>query len=238
MHPSNSFSPDRRGILIIISSPSGAGKTTLSRRLVAEFPTLSFSVSFTTRTPRKNEVNGVDYRFVDHAEFDRMIAAGELAEWAEVHGNRYGTSRAAVECALAESRDMVFDIDWQGGKALAAQWPDDVLKIFILPPSLEVLEERLRRRATDAAQVIEGRLRRAVEEMTHYHEYEHIVVNDDLEEAYRTLCAIYLVRRFGDSDRADVPYPLAALGERVRRNQAGGGRELARALTEAGCLPR
>jgi guanylate kinase len=238
MQPIHWSGPGRRGILIIISSPSGAGKTTLSRRLVAEFEVLSFSVSFTTRTPRKTEVDGVDYRFVADAEFDRMIAAGELAEWAEVHGNRYGTARASVERALAEGRDTVFDIDWQGAKSLAGQWPDDVLKIFILPPSLESLADRLRRRATDAAQVIDRRLRRAVEEMAHYDEYEHIIVNDDLEEAYQTLRAVYLVRRFGEVERDDVPLPLASMAERVRRNREGGGRDLARTLSAARDLPR
>ena len=238
MQSSHAAETGRRGILIIISSPSGAGKTTLSRRLVAEFDTLGFSVSYTTRPPRKGEREGVDYRFVDDAEFERMIAAGELAEWAEVHGNRYGTSRASVEHALADGHDTVFDIDWQGANALTGQWPEDVLRIFILPPSLVVLEDRLRRRATDEAQVIERRLRRAVEEMSHYDEYEHLIVNDDLEEAYQTLRAIYLVRRFGEGDRPveaeAAPYPLAELVERVRQNSQTGAREHARTLIQAG----
>lgn len=235
---SNRAAGGRRGILIIISSPSGAGKTTLSRRLVAELDSLGFSVSYTTRPPRKGEREGVDYCFVDDAEFERMIAAGELAEWAVVHGNRYGTSRASVEHALAEGHDTVFDIDWQGADALTGQWPEDVLRIFILPPSLDALADRLRRRATDEAQVIERRLRRAVEEMSHFNEYEHLIVNDDLEEAYQTLRAIYLVRRFSAGEGAGEPeaagYPLAELAERVRQNSRAGARAHARSLIEAG----
>lgn len=223
-HPQPETPPEtlldgRRGVLIVLSSPSGAGKTTLAHRLLDEFPELSFSVSLTTRRPRDGEVDGVDYHFVDDAAFDRMIADRALAEWAEVHGNRYGTSRAAVEAALAGGQDMVFDVDWQGGRALAEQWPDDVLKIFVLPPSLEVLEARLRGRGTDDAQVIERRLQRAVEELQHYSEYDFLVINDDLHQAYATLRAIYLVRRYGEQDRPDLPHPLGALSSRARASE-------------------
>ena len=199
----------RRGILIIISSPSGAGKTTLARRLLGDFPEVRFSISYTTRPPRVNERHGVDYFFVDGAEFRRMIEVGEFAEYAEVHGNRYGTSRAVVEDALASGRDMVFDVDWQGGGALAYQWPNDMLRIFILPPDLATLEQRLRRRATDAEEVIQRRLRVAIDELQHTKEYEHRIVNDDIDRAYATLRAIYLIRRDGEGAHPDLA-PLAA----------------------------
>jgi guanylate kinase len=202
----------RRGILVIISSPSGAGKTTLARRLLGELPEVGFSVSYTTRAPRKGEVDGRDYFFVDPAEFERMIDGGELAEHAFVHGNRYGTSRAVVEGALAAGRNVVFDVDWQGGRALRSQWPLDALTIFILPPDLATLEDRLRRRATDADEVIRRRLATAIEELGHHVEYQHRVVNDDLERAYATLRAIYLCRRDGRDSNAEVA-PLVEASE-------------------------
>jgi guanylate kinase len=197
----------RRGVLVIISSPSGAGKTTLSRRLLAEFPSLEFSVSYTTRPKRPGEQDGVDYHFVLPAEFERMVEAGEFAEHAHVHGNRYGTSRLTVERGLREGRDILFDVDWQGGKALSAQWPDDALRIFILPPDLQTLSDRLRRRGTDSPDVIALRLRKALDELRHFDEYDHLIVNDQLERAYAVLRAIYLVHR----DRLPPPPHLAAV---------------------------
>lgn len=212
-----------RGILAIVSSPSGAGKTTLTRRLLAEFsPGLEFSVSHTTRPQRAGEVEGRDYHFVSTHEFQRMIERGEFAEYADVHKNRYGTARAPVEAALAGGNDMIFDVDWQGGAALSDRWPDDSLKIFILPPNLETLEQRLRQRATDAPGVIDARLAKAIEELGHFPEYQHLVINDDIDRAYDVLRAIYLTRKYGTTDRADVPYPLAELARQVEVNAASG----------------
>ncbi len=189
----------QRGSLVIISSPSGAGKTTLSHKLLKEFSeTVRFSVSYTTRPRRHNEVDGVDYSFVTEDRFAEMAAAGEFAEWAVVHGNKYGTARAVVEGALSEGHDVVFDVDWQGGLELSKQWPDDALMIFVLPPDLQILEERLRRRATDANDVIERRLKMAIEEIGHHDIYPHKIINDDLDEAYSQLRAVYLCRRHGD----------------------------------------
>src|SRR5689334_6764346 len=137
-----------------------------------------------------------------------MIERGEFAEHAFVHRNRYGTAQAPVEAALTRGNDMIFDVDWQGGAALSVRWPEDSLKIFILPPNLTILESRLRQRATDAPGVIDARLAKAIEELGHFNEYQHLIVNDDLERAYKVLRAIYLTRRFGTADRPDVPHPL------------------------------
>jgi guanylate kinase len=220
-----------RGVLVIVSSPSGAGKTTLTRRLLEEFgPQLEFSVSYTTRPARANEVDGRDYRFVTPDEFEAMVRAHAFAEHAYVFNNRYGTAQAPIDAALAGGRDVIFDVDWQGGAALSARWPDDALKIFILPPDLETLERRLRSRATDSPEVIERRLRKAFDEIGHYNEYNHLIVNDDLDRAYEVIRAIYLTRRYGQLDRADVPYPLAKLAELVRANDHSGADAHARRL--------
>jgi guanylate kinase len=219
-----------RGILVIVSSPSGAGKTTLTRRLLGEMPQLTFSVSHTTRPIRPGERDGVDYHFVDVAEFQRMIGAGEFAEHAVVHGNQYGTAKGPIEGTLSTGRDMIFDVDWQGGQALSEQWPADSLKIFILPPDLATLEQRLRKRATDAPEVIERRVRKAIEELAHFHEYEHLIVNDELERAYAVLRALYLTRRYGVSDRPDVDLPLSYLTGIVRENDARPNAQHARTL--------
>jgi guanylate kinase len=183
---------DRRsGLLLVISSPSGAGKTTLARRLAGEFE-LRFSVSYTTREPRRGEVQGKDYHFVSRECFAEMIEGKEFAEWAVVHGNQYGTSIATVNASLADGVDCLFDVDYQGGHQIRRLWPTQSVLCFILPPSMEELERRLRRRATDADEVIERRLAMAHQELMHYGEYDYLVVNDNLDHAYAQLRAIYV----------------------------------------------
>ncbi len=209
-----------RGSLIIVSSPSGAGKTTLTRRLLQEHDTLDFSVSYTTRARRDGEVDGRDYHFVDPVTFERMVTGGELAEHFVVHGNHYGTARAPIEAAIRAGRDMIFDVDYQGARALASQWPSDSVRVFILPPDLATLAARLRQRATDTAEVIERRLRKAIEELAHYTQYDHLIVNERLDEAYGVLRAVYLTRRYGELDRPDVELPLAELAGQVAANRS------------------
>lgn len=180
-----------RGLLFVVSSPSGAGKTTLCRRLQGEFPALTFSVSFTTRPKRGNEVDGVDYHFVDGARFEKMVDEDAFAEWAEVHGNRYGTAWETIKANIEAGRDVLFDIDWQGATALKDKLPADTVMVFVLPPSTAELARRLRSRGTDAPEVVERRLAKAHEELGHYGEYTYLVHNDDLERAYDELRAIY-----------------------------------------------
>ncbi len=186
------MSSDHRGILLIVSSPSGAGKTTLCNRLREEFPQLGFSVSYTTRPPRTGEQDGREYHFVTQERFDEMVVRDEFAEYARVHGNMYGTAVAPVQAALTEGRDLLFDVDFQGARLLSNRFRDDVVRVFILPPSLEELARRLRSRATDAPEVIERRLRMAREELNHYAEYDYLVVNDDIDRAYDALRAVFL----------------------------------------------
>jgi guanylate kinase len=211
--PSSPQAP--RGLLLVISSPSGAGKTTLARRLASEL-NLRFSVSFTTRSPRAGEVEGKDYCFVSDARFDEMIAAQEFAEWAMVHGNRYGTNIATVEETLRGSHDCLFDVDYQGGRQIRRQWPDDSVLCFILPPSMAELERRLRQRATDAPEVIDRRLAMACKELEHYGEYDYLVVNDQLSRAYDELRAIYVAARALRRRREGVAQALRAEAARRR----------------------
>jgi guanylate kinase len=222
-----------RGVLVIVSSPSGAGKTTLTRRLLAEFgPQLEFSVSYTTRPQRPGEVAGRDYHFITPEVFEAMVRRGEFAEHAFVHGNRYGTAQPPIDAALAAGRDIIFDVDWQGGAALSARWPADSLKIFILPPDLETLANRLRQRATDDPAIIERRLAKAIEELNHFPEYQHLIVNDELERAYAVLRAIYLTCRYGKVDRPGVSFPLAELARVVDAHRQSGAEDHARALVK------
>jgi guanylate kinase len=181
---------ERRGLMFVLSSPSGAGKTTLSRMLVAETPALQMSVSATTRPMRPGEVEGKDYYFVDQRRFDAMIANGELLEWATVFGNRYGTPRAPVEASLAAGHDILFDIDWQGTQQLRSRSPNDVVSVFILPPTVAALEQRLHTRAQDSEDVIRGRMKKAGDEMSHFDAYDYIVVNDNIGIAFEAVKSI------------------------------------------------
>lgn len=199
----------RRGILLVISSPSGAGKTTLARKL-ADAHGLHFSVSYTTRAPRPGEVDGKDYHFIDEERFAGMIAAREFAEWAIVHGNRYGTAIATVNKAIEEGVDCIFDIDYQGGQQIRQQWRDDSILCFILPPSIAELERRLRQRATDSAEAIERRLATAHKELKHYREYDYLVVNDQLERALGDLSAIFVAARCARSRNEPLAQALLA----------------------------
>jgi guanylate kinase len=186
---------ERRGLMFVLSSPSGAGKTTLSRLLMERMPDMRMSVSVTTRPKRPGEVEGRDYLFVDKARFSAMEKDGELLEWATVFGNLYGTPRKPVEQALAAGHDVLFDIDWQGTQQLRQRARSDVVSVFLLPPSVEALEARLHSRAQDSDEVIRGRMSRASHEMSHWAEYDYVVVNSDLDEAYSKIESILQVER-------------------------------------------
>jgi len=185
----------RRGLLLVLSSPSGAGKTAISRRLLERDPAITMSVSVTTRPMRPGEVDGRDYRFIDQGRFDALVKAGELLEHAVVHGNCYGTPRAAVETALGEGRDVLFDIDWQGTQQLAEKARDDLVSVFILPPSWAELERRLRGRAQDSEAVVARRLANAPGEMSHWSEYEYVLVNADLDQSVAMVETIVAAER-------------------------------------------
>ena len=185
----------RRGLLLVISSPSGAGKTTLSRRLLAEDSNITMSVSVTTRSPRPGETEGKDYHFIAHEEFGRMRDRGDLLEYAEVFGNFYGTPKRPVAEALQAGRDVLFDIDWQGTQQLAQAMEDDLVRIFILPPTAEELRLRLIRRAQDSATTVAKRMAKAADEISHWAEYDYVIINDDLESAARQLNGILTAER-------------------------------------------
>jgi guanylate kinase len=193
--PRQSDAIARRGLMLVLSSPSGAGKTTLSRMLLDADRTVALSVSVTTRKQRPGEVDGRDYHFIDAARFEAMVKKGELLEWAQVFGNRYGTPRAPVEAALAQGRDVLFDIDWQGTQQLREKANRDLVSIFVLPPSIPDLEQRLRSRAQDSDEVIHGRMAKAADEMSHWAEYDYVVINRDVDRAFAEVRSILAAER-------------------------------------------
>lgn len=186
---------ERRGLMFVLSSPSGAGKSTLARMLVDKMPDMRMSVSVTTRPMRPGEADGVHYHFIDKPKFDAMVKGNELLEHATVFDNSYGTPRQPVEDALASGQDVLFDIDWQGTQQLREKARDDVVSVFILPPSAADLEKRLHTRAQDSDEVIAGRMSRASHELSHWAEYDYVVTNSDLDEAYSQVVTILKAER-------------------------------------------
>ena len=185
----------RRGLMLVLSSPSGAGKTTLAKKLLGEFSDVRLSVSATTRAPRPTETDGVDYHFLSVEGFREKIAARDFLEWALVFDRYYGTPRADTEKRLSAGEDVLFDVDWQGADALHDEMPNDVVSVFILPPSIEELEARLKGRDGSTPDVVERRMKDAQREIQHWRRYDYAIVNDDLEEAYQRLRRILLVER-------------------------------------------
>ncbi len=185
----------RRGLMLVVSSPSGAGKSTLARRLLESDPLISMSVSVTTRPKRANEVDGKDYFFVSRERFEEMVREGAFLEHATVFGNRYGTPAAAVEKILAKGRDVLFDIDWQGAQQLAQKAKDDLVRVFILPPSRSELERRLNERAADPPEVVARRMAEANNEISRWSEYDYVIVNEDISKAQKQLEAIVAAER-------------------------------------------
>lgn len=203
---------DRRGLLIILSSPSGAGKSTLSRRLREWDPEIAFSVSATTRAARPGETNGVEYHFQSKAEFERAVSEGRMLEHAEVFGNYYGSPRAMVERQIEAGCDVLFDVDWQGAKQLmSSALKDDVLSVFILPPSIEELHRRLQMRAQDSAEVIARRMRESWNEISHWNEYDYVLVNDDIDTTFQQLKEIVSSMRLRKDRQPALTAHVAAL---------------------------
>jgi len=194
----------RRGLLIVLSSPSGAGKSTISRMLLEADRRITMSISATTRPMRPGEREDVDYHFVDDGQFDAMIAAGEFVEWAPVFGYRYGTPKAPVKAALKDGRDILFDIDWQGTQQLHSAMGEDLVRIFLLPPSLQELERRLRSRGTDTDEVITSRMERAAGEISHWAEYDYVLINDDTDECLAHVRAIVAAERLRRARQAGL----------------------------------
>jgi guanylate kinase len=186
--------PQRRGLMLVLSSPSGAGKSTIARHLM-EDKDIVLSVSVTTRGRRPSEIDGVHYHFIDQKKFERMRDQGDLLEWAEVHGNCYGTPREPVELALSGGKDVLFDIDWQGADQVARAMPEDLVRIFVLPPTMRELAARLERRAEDTAEVIAKRLANARAEIEHWRDYDYVIINKDLQTSLEKARAILYAER-------------------------------------------
>jgi guanylate kinase len=208
----------RRGLMLVLSSPSGAGKSTIARNLLESDGGFELSVSVTTRQRRASEIDGVHYHFVSQRDFERLRDTDALLEWAEVHGNFYGTPREPAETAMAEGRDMLFDIDWQGAVQLSEKMRADIVAIFILPPSMKELAARLKRRAEDSDQTIETRLKNARLEIEHWREYDYVVVNDDLDRAFSAVRAIVTAERLRRDRRPGLfDFVSGLLGEEANR---------------------
>jgi guanylate kinase len=203
--------PLRRGLCLVVAAPSGTGKSTITRALLATEPELELSVSVTTRPPRPGEADGVHYHFRERDAFDAMVGAGALLEWAEVFGRCYGTPRAPVEAALAAGRDVAFDIDWQGYRQLRAAMPGDVVGVFVLPPSFETLETRLRGRGGDAPEQVTRRLAAARTEIAHWREFDHLVVNAELEGAVADVRSILRASRLATARQTGLTATLSEL---------------------------
>ena len=203
----------RRGLMLILSSPSGAGKTTLSRMLLAKDPEIRLSVSATTRPPRPGEVDGVHYHFVSGKEFDQMVDEDDFYEWAHVFGYRYGTTKGKIRAALKEGQDFLFDIDWQGTQQLYQKDQQDVVRVFILPPSIEELYRRLQGRATDSTEVIAARMERAQAEISHWDGYDYVIINDDIDVCFDKVRVILEAERMKRARQTGlIPFVRALMG--------------------------
>ena len=217
MTPAPLYDPARQGLLFVLSSPSGAGKSTLSRRLLESDPGFTLSVSATTRPPRPGETDGVDYHFVDYPEFRRMIDTGEMLEHANVFGNFYGTPRGAVEAALSGGRDVLFDVDWQGTQQLRkSALGGSVVAMFILPPSIRELERRLRARAQDSDEVIARRMKMSHTEISHWEEYDYVLINDDLNKCFAQIGTIIAAERLRRPRQRGLPSHVDALNREFK----------------------
>jgi guanylate kinase len=204
----------RRGMLLVLSSPSGAGKTTITRAVLDREPGLEFSISVTTRRPRAGEVNGRHYHFIDRTRFDAMVRDDALLEHASVFSNFYGTPRAPIEAALAEGRDVILDLDWQGAQQLRRALPADVVSVFVLPPDHQTLEKRLRSRAQDSEEVVNARMIESAEETSHWSEYDYVIINDELEASVALTRSILAAERA----RRERLLGLAGFISRLRRD--------------------